>query len=107
MSKKTIKNTLVLRNFSRINGFKKIIGLIGKENAEIITFKTRFGIHTFFLKFPIDVAILNKNNKVMLIKKSIKPRRFFFWNPKYDMVVEMPDGTIEKLNINIGSILKL
>ena len=106
MLKNKSKNIRILKNYSKLKGFKKIIGLIGKEKSEIVIFKTRFGIHTFFLKFPIDLIIASKNNKVVLIKKSEKPKRFVFWNPKYNKVIELPEGTIEKLDINLGSILK-
>lgn len=100
------KNIRILKNSSKLKGFKKIIGLIGKEKSEVVIFKTRFGIHTFFLKFSIDLVIISKDNKVVFIKKSIKPGNIVFWNPRYDTVIEMPEGTIEKLQINIGSILK-
>ncbi len=100
------KNIKKLTNYSKLTGFKKIIGLIGKDKNEIVIFKTRFGIHTFFLKFPIDLVIASKNNRAVFIKKSVKPGRFVFWNPKYNTVIEMPEGTIEKLDINLGSILK-
>jgi len=41
----------------------RTIGLIGHDNPEPIMFYTKFGIHTFGLKFPIDVLILDKNNE--------------------------------------------
>lgn len=106
MFKNKSKNILVLKNSSQLKGFKKIIGLIGKEKSEIVIFKTRFGIHTFFLKFPIDLVVTSKDKKAVFIKKSIKPGSIVFWNPRYDTVIELPEGSIEKLGINIGSILK-
>ncbi len=35
----------------------KTIGLIGREKIAPVVFETRFGIHTFGLKFPIDVLV--------------------------------------------------
>ncbi|MEK7160268.1 MAG: DUF192 domain-containing protein [Patescibacteria group bacterium] len=107
MFKNKNKNTYVLKNFSRLKGLKKLAGLMGKEKSEIVIFKTRFGIHTFFLKFPIDLVIVSKNKKVIFIKKSVKPNRIVLWNFRYDTVIELPEGSIEKLGINIGSILKI
>lgn len=75
---------------------EKIQGLIGKDKPYALTINTRFGIHTFGLKFPIDVLILNNKNKVVSIKKKLKPNRIFLWNPMYKKVVELPAGTIEK-----------
>lgn len=97
---------LTLEKSIKLKGFKKIIGLIGKDKPQIIIFKTRFGIHTFFLKFPIDLIIVSKEKRVVFIKKSVKQNKIVFWNPKYNTVIELPEGTIKKLNIKIGSILK-
>ncbi len=86
---------------------EKIIGLIGKEKPASLLIKTHFGIHTFGLKFPIDVLILNKNNKVVSLKKSLKPNRIFLWNPAYEKVLELPEGTINEKGLKIGRKLNL
>ena len=81
---------------------EKVQGLIGKEKPYSLMLKTHFGIHTFGLKFPIDVLILNDKNKVASIKKNLKPNRIFFWNPKFETVIELPEGTINKKKIKIN-----
>jgi len=83
----------------------KIVGLIGKKKPEPIMLKTRFGIHTFGVLHPIDVLILNKQNKVVVLKKSLKPFRLFFWSPLHDTVIELPEGTIQKKKLTIGDIV--
>lgn len=85
---------------------KKIVGLIGKEKPENVLIRTRFGIHTFFLKFQIDVVILDNKNKVV-DAKMIKPNRIFFWNPVYDKILELPARTIKEKKIKIGDRIKL
>lgn len=72
----------------------RLLGLINPANPRILLLRTRFGIHTLFLKKPIDVLILNKEFKVVALKKNLKPYRVFFWNPKYEYVLEMPGGSI-------------
>lgn len=86
---------------------EKIQGLIGKDKPYALMIRTRFGIHTFGLKFPIDVLILNNENKVVSIKKNLKTNRIFLWNPMYDRVIELPRGTIEKKGIRIKSEVHL
>lgn len=81
----------------------RIMGLIGKEKSFPLMIKTHFGIHTFGVKFPIDVLILNSENKVVSIKKNLKPNRIFLWNPLYEKVLELPSGTIEKKMIKINT----
>ena len=77
-------------------------GLIGKDKPYVLMIRTRFGIHTFGLKFPIDVLVLNNEDKVVSIKKNLKPNRIFSWNPLYEKVIELPVGTIKKNQIRMG-----
>lgn len=86
---------------------EKVLGLIGKTKPYPIFFKTRLGIHTFGVKFPLDILILDKNAIVRVVKQPLKQRQLFFWNPFYDAVVELPEGTIKKKNINIGDKIEL
>ena len=83
---------------------EKIIGLIGAKPYALLI-KTHFGIHTFGLKFPIDVLILDKFNKVVIIKKNLKPKKIFVWNPRYGKVLEMPKGTIDGKKIKINDLI--
>jgi|SRR3989344_4867885 len=82
---------------------EKTIGLIGRENLAPIIFETRFGIHTFGLKFPIDVLILDSKKKVVVLKEVLSPNKIFLWNPVYKIVLELPAGTIKKYNIRKGT----
>lgn len=79
----------------------RVIGLIGKDKPVPLMLRTRFGIHTFGLKFPIDVLVLDNKNKVASIKKNLSPNRIFLWNPRYEKVIELPQGIIEKKAIKI------
>lgn len=97
--------TLPVRKAKNIK--EKVIGLIGKDKPISFMLSTRFGIHTFGLKFPIDVLILDKRNKVMSLKENLMPGRIFLWNPMYDKVLELPPGTIAKKKIKIKDIINL
>jgi len=105
--KADIINRMVSLKVKELKSWReKIVGLIGKKRPENVFIRTRFGIHTFFLKFPIDVMILDNKNKVVDVK-TVKPNHIFFWNPIYDKVLELPEGTIEKKKIKIGGEIKL
>lgn len=88
-------------------GWEKIIGLIGKEKLYSLLIETRFGIHTFGVKAPIDIIILDKNYVVQHIKEALKPNRIFMWNPRYPYVVELLQGTIDKKNIKKGEKVEI
>lgn len=82
-------------------------GLLGTHKPYGVFFTTRFGIHTFFMNYPIDVLILDGKNRIAAIKKNLAPNRIFIWNPNYNKVVELPAGTIEKHRLSKGVKIKL
>jgi uncharacterized protein len=86
---------------------EKIQGLIGENNPHTLMIRTRFGIHTFGVKFPIDVLILNKKNQAVSMKEGLKPNRIFLWNPLYEKVLELPAGTIKKHGIKMHDLIDL
>lgn len=92
---------------SELKNLRKAIGLIGAKDPRPVLLKTRFGIHTFGVRFPIDVVIVDKNNRVVKMVKSLKPNRIFLWNPSFDTVLELPAGEIESLKIKMGEMAKL
>jgi uncharacterized membrane protein (UPF0127 family) len=99
---------MVILSVKILSGLReKSKGLIGVQKIEPIFFTTRWGIHTYGVLSPIDVLILDNNHRVVKIRKGFLPNRIFFWNPKYENVVELPAGTIAKKEIAAGSIIEL
>lgn len=72
------------------------IGLLNHKTPTAMIMNTRFGIHTFFMKYPIDVVVIDSKNHIVAIKQNIKPNSLFIWNPKYNTVLELPSGAISK-----------
>ena len=102
------RNTLISDSAKEpASPLSEAIGLIGARKASAFILKTRFGIHTFGLLFPIDVLILDKESRVVKVKENLKPLRFFMWKPSYNVVLELPDGTIKKSKTKIGDKLSL
>lgn len=77
------------------------------QKSEPILLHTRWGIHTFFMKEPIDAIILDEKHTVKKIKKGLLPYHFFFWNPLYKNVIELPENSIEKEKIHLGQKIEL
>ena len=98
---------MIKLNVKILTGKHKVLGLINVKAAYPILLKTRFGIHTFGLKFPIDVLVLDQDNKVVKLYKDLKPKRIFLWPPIFERVVELPIGEIEKRQIKLGSKIEL
>lgn len=85
----------------------KTIGLLTTKTPEALLLQTRWGIHTFGMKYPIDAVVLDNKDQVISFKFSIKPNRFYIWNPKYNKVLELPAGTIEMLKLKKGDKVSL
>jgi uncharacterized membrane protein (UPF0127 family) len=92
---------------TKLSYFETGIGLIGQKESKNVYFQTRWGIHTFGVKYPIDVLILDRNFTVTKLKKSLLPCRLFFWKPVDNIVIELKNGTIENLNIKVGDTIDL
>lgn len=85
----------------------RTIGLIDRQKAEPMLFFTRFGIHTFGLKFPVDVLILGGDDRVVKIKENLTPNSFCFWLPKFNKVLELPAGYVKSMGIKNNSLVKI
>lgn len=104
--KNLTKNIIISQNAAEaLTLWQKAFGLIFHKKPSTMFFHTRFGIHTYFMPFPIDVIILENNNQVYKLKKTLKPFNIFFWNPKFSTVIELPAGTIESSNTEPGDII--
>jgi uncharacterized membrane protein (UPF0127 family) len=86
---------------------EKTEGLLAFAKPEPVIFETRFGIHTFFMKYPIDVLILDREGRVVKLKTYLKPFRIYFWNPYYNKILELPKGTIREKKIKLGDTLRV
>jgi len=87
--------------------YERLLGLLVHKKPIAMVFQTRFGIHTFFMKYPIDVLILDKKKRVAVLKKNLKPNNIFLWNPNYDTVIELPSGTIKKTQTELSDEILL
>jgi uncharacterized membrane protein (UPF0127 family) len=95
------KNKIIAEDVVVAKSFKeKSEGLLKYEIPHAMYFETRWGIHIFGMKFPIDVAILDKNGIVKKVRRNMKPGAFLFWNPKWKRVLELPiESDVEEGNV--------
>lgn len=100
-NQKTISSSLKIAK----SLLESTLGLLNQEKGVAMLFITRFGIHTFLMKYPIDILILDDKYKIMQIKRLLKPNRLFFWNPNYTKIIELPSQ--KNLPVKIGDILKI
>ncbi len=77
---------------------------IDKEEA-LIFYQTP-SIHTFFMRFPIEVVFLNQKMQVVEIHEELRPRRVVF-STTASIVVELPARKTSNQTLEIGDILEL
>ena len=83
------------------------IGLIGAKKPYALVLNTSLGVHTFGVRFPVDILVLDKDDKVVSIKENLAPFRIFVWNPRFSKVIELAAGTIKKTKTSVGDKLSL
>ena len=59
--------------------FDKVTGLLNKNNPRSIVFHTHFGLHTFGLTNPIDILVLDNDDRAVKTTKNFLPNRFYFY----------------------------
>ncbi len=84
----------------------RTLGLLRSSNPRTLIFKTRFGIHTFGLRVPIDLVVLDKKGQVKVVKKSLKPGKLFFWNPQFETIIELPRATLRRTKTQKGDLIE-
>jgi len=79
ITNKTIsKKEIVCKSF-----FSQARGLMFRKKHNLVMVlpkERRIGLHNFFVFYPIDVLILDKDMKIIEIKRNFRP--FTFWNSK-------------------------
>jgi uncharacterized protein len=66
-------------------------------------FRPAKGIHTHFMRFPIDLIFLDKEDRVTKVREAMPPWRFDFTNAAG--VIEMNPGTARAQDIRPGDRL--
>lgn len=87
---------------------KRGTGLLGRKNlepGEALWIKPCNNIHTFFMKFSIDVIFVDRNLEIKKIAKSVKPFRLVgpYWRAY--SVIETAAGFAEEKKLQIGDQL--
>ena len=89
---------------------KRMKGLLGKTEmlaGEALWIRPCISIHTFLMRFPIDVIFLNKSNQVIAAIKNLKPNRLTRLYPKAVSVLELPAGILQVTDTRLGDEIKI
>jgi uncharacterized membrane protein (UPF0127 family) len=69
-----------------------------------LVFRPARGIHTQFMRFPIDLVFFDGANRVTKVREAMPPWRFDFTNAAG--VIEMNPGAARAADIRAGDVLR-
>jgi len=104
-NKLLISNVIMADTFiTRLKGlmFKKKL----EENTAMLIHPCNM-IHTFFMKFPLDILFISKEYEVIYVIENMLPGNTSPFIKKAMGVLELPAGTIEKTNTKKGDFLNI
>lgn len=86
----------------------RLIGLLKNKNSKNsnLYIPSCNSIHTFFMKFSIDVIMTDSKGKIVFLKENVKPFQIISC-PKAKDTIELEIGSIKKFKIKKGDMIKL
>jgi uncharacterized protein len=91
------------------SGPKRSKGLLGREGlgpGEGLWIIPCEAVHTFFMRFPIDLVYLDRKHRVKKTSANVPAWRFSGCLSAHS-VLELPAGTIQKTNTERGDVLEI
>ena len=88
----------------------RVIGLLGKASlpkGQALVLKPCNSVHTFFMRFAIDVIFVDRNNRIIETVSSLKPWRLSSVYLLAQSCIELPAGTIASSFSSPGDLLFL
>ncbi|MBL7152057.1 MAG: DUF192 domain-containing protein [Candidatus Omnitrophica bacterium] len=88
--------------------FARMKGLLGRKElkrGEALVLAPCNSIHTFFMKFPIDIIFLDKDKRIVKIIPSLQPFRLsgIYFNAA--SAIELTAGLAEAQSASVGDLL--
>ncbi|MDI6869865.1 MAG: DUF192 domain-containing protein [Bacillota bacterium] len=84
-------------------------GLLGRaelKEGEGLILRPCNSVHMFFMRFPLDVAFLDKIGRVVGLSWNLPPGAVSRIYPRAVQAVELPAGTLGRTGTNLGDILE-
>jgi uncharacterized membrane protein (UPF0127 family) len=86
----------------------RLRGLLGRKHlrpGEGLLLTPCSSVHTFGMRFPIDVVFLAVNGEVVAVYPGMRPGRTSPLHRKARQTLELPHGTLEETGTAVGDLL--
>jgi len=105
------RNTILGTRIALADTFlTRLVGLLGKKQMASdggLLIQPSSGVHTFFMRFPIDVIALDRNHRVRAVWHALRPWRLSRVSWRYQSVLELPAGQIRRCRVEVGDQLRM
>jgi uncharacterized protein len=84
-------------------------GLLGRDSmpaGSAMLIAPSNAIHTFFMRFPIDIAFVARDGRIVSVRTALRAWRIAFAVRAY-AVVELPAGTLARSDTVAGDVLSI
>lgn len=88
--------------FGRMRG---LLGRTGLDQNTGMLLTSAPSVHTFFMRFTIDVVFLDRDHKVVGVKHELRPWRVAGARGAY-ATLELPAGAADAVGIEVGEVLR-
>lgn len=98
------KSELIAKNF-----FQRLTGMTTRrfsDRLDGIVFENCNAIHTFGMKFCLDIIFFDSSNVIVGVFKNITPWKMVSCKIKKCSTLELPKGTIDSKECKIGDIIE-
>ena len=103
---RTLANTLMVAD----SFFRSLIGLMGRPGLDVghgLWIIPCQSVHTFWMRFPIDVIFLDEHRKVIHLVENLRPFRISRHLSKARSVVELPVSSIKATGTQLGDEIRI
>ena len=90
--------------FTRLRG---LLGRQGLNDGQGMLIRPTDSIHTFFMRFPIDVIFLDRSDRVLRLIPEMGPNRVSPLVRHGRTVIELPAGALARSRTQVGDQLTL
>lgn len=105
------KNTWLATTVRKADHFlTRLVGLLRRTSLgpeEALWLIPSKGLHTFGMRFPIDVIFLNGDNKVIHTVRDLAPNRISRLQFRSRSILELPQGSIQKSATAVGDQIEI
>ncbi len=90
---------------SMVDRMAGLLGRAGLAPGEGLLIRRCRAIHTWFMRFTIDVVFIDRASRVVAVQPSVPPWRMssIVWDARD--VIELPAGTVQTVRLRVGDEL--